>query len=129
MTNHENPKRNIIDQRFQFNTCNRKMGESVSQDMAELRRLSQYCEYGNFLDSMLRDCLVCGINHDHMQQRSLSEGANFPLQKVMDISLSLEYAIKQAVVIHNQFHNILRLFNVLPNFPLTTRETMSDYYL
>ena len=30
---------------------------------------------------------------------------------------------------YNQFHNILRLFDVLPNFPLTTSETMGDYYL
>ena len=29
----------------------------------------------------------------------------------------------------NQFHNILRLFDVLPNFPLATSETMGDYYL
>ena len=72
---------------------NRKMGESVSQYMAELRRLSQYYEYGDSLDSMLRDCLVCGINHDCTQQRLLSEGANLSLQKVMDISLSPESAI------------------------------------
>ena len=69
------------------------MGESVSQYMAELRRLSQYYEYGDSLDSMLRDCLVCGINHDCTQQRLLSEGANLSLQKVMDISLSPESAI------------------------------------
>ena len=30
---------------------------------------------------------------------------------------------------YNQFHNILRLFNVLPNFPFTTSETVADYYL
>ena len=30
---------------------------------------------------------------------------------------------------YNQFHNILRLFDVLPNFAFTTSETMSDYYL
>ena len=30
---------------------------------------------------------------------------------------------------YNQFHNILRLSNVLPNFPFTTSETMGDYYL
>ena len=29
----------------------------------------------------------------------------------------------------NQFYNILRLFDVLPNFPFTTSETMCDYYL
>ena len=30
---------------------------------------------------------------------------------------------------YNHFHNILRLFNVLTNFPFTTSETMRDYYL
>ena len=30
---------------------------------------------------------------------------------------------------YNQFHNILRLLEVSPNFPFTTSETMGDYYL
>ena len=30
---------------------------------------------------------------------------------------------------YNQFHNILRLFDVLPNFPFTTSETIVHYYL
>ena len=30
---------------------------------------------------------------------------------------------------YNQFHNIFRLFDILPNFPSTTSETMGDYYL
>ena len=30
---------------------------------------------------------------------------------------------------HNRFHNILRLFDILPNFLFTTSETMRDYYL
>ena len=29
----------------------------------------------------------------------------------------------------NLFHNILGLFDVLPNFPFTTSETIRDYYL
>ena len=29
----------------------------------------------------------------------------------------------------NDFHNVLRLFDVLPNFLFTTSETMGDYYL
>ena len=28
----------------------------------------------------------------------------------------------------NHFYNTLRLFDVLPNFPFTTSETMGDYY-
>ena len=30
---------------------------------------------------------------------------------------------------YNQFHNILRLFDVLPNFAQITSETIGDYYL
>ena len=30
---------------------------------------------------------------------------------------------------YNQLHNILRLFDVLPNFAFPTSETMGDYYL
>ena len=71
--------------------------------MAELRRLGQYCKYGVSSDSTLRDRLVCGINHDCTQQRLLNEGANLSLQKSIDITLSLESAINQAVVIQNEF--------------------------
>ena len=31
--------------------------------------------------------------------------------------------------IYNHFHNILRLFDVFPNFPFTTSESMRDYFL
>ena len=33
------------------------------------------------------------------------------------------------MVTYNHFHNVLRLFDVLPNFPFTTSETTDDYYL
>ena len=36
---------------------------------------------------------------------------------------------KYGNLFHNHFHNILRLFDVLPNCPFTTSETMRDYYL
>ena len=37
--------------------------------------------------------------------------------------------IRIYITSYNQMHNILRLFNDLPNFPFTTSETMRDYYL
>ena len=36
---------------------------------------------------------------------------------------------KKKKLSHDQFHNILRLFNVLQNFLLSTSETVADYYL
>ena len=103
MTNHKNLKTNPFHERCQFNMRNRKTGESVSQYMAELRGLSQYCGYGDCLDSMLRDRLVCGINDDRTQQRLLSEVANLSLHTSMGILLSLESAIKQAAAIQSEF--------------------------
>ena len=39
------------------------------------------------------------------------------------------HVIISSYFLYNQFHNILRPFNVLPNFPFTTSEAMGDYYL
>ena len=50
---------------------------------------------------MLRDRLVCGINHDWTQQRLLSKGATLTLQKALDISLSLKSAMQQSAIMHN----------------------------
>ena len=39
------------------------------------------------------------------------------------------WKLAQLYITYNHFHNILRLFDVLPNFPFPTSETMRDYYL
>ena len=36
---------------------------------------------------------------------------------------------KKKKIENNHFHNVFRLFDVLPNFPIITSETMRDYYL
>ena len=40
---------------------------------------------------------------------------------------NVQFCIKDNT--NNYFHIILRLFDVLPNFPITTSETMRNYYL
>ena len=59
--------------------------------------------YIKYLELFLIQTTLSGINHDRTQQRLLSEGANLSLQKVIDISLSLESVIKQEVVIQNKY--------------------------
>lgn len=36
--------------------------------MTDLRRLAQFCNFGDTLEVMLRDRLVCGINDDRIQK-------------------------------------------------------------
>ena len=56
---------------------------------------------------MLRDWLVCGVNHEQTQQQLLSEGPSLTLQKALDISLALESGINQDSII--QGHQITHL--------------------
>ena len=44
-----------------------------SQFIAELRKLSEYCEFGNTLDDMLRNRLVCGCKDSRLQCKLLAE--------------------------------------------------------
>ena len=59
--------------RFKFHTRQWQIGESVAAYVAELRSLARYCECKDSLEDMLRDRLVCSVNHAHIQIRLLGE--------------------------------------------------------
>ena len=50
---HYNPPPSEVMQRFRFNTRSRKPGESVATYVAELRRLAEFCNFGETLDKMI----------------------------------------------------------------------------
>ncbi len=101
MLDHRCPEPNPIAERFKFNSRNRLPDESIADCVAELRRLTEYCEFGQALSDMLRDRLVCGINHERIQQKLLSEGAGLTLDKAIQISQSMESAIVQSTEIRS----------------------------
>ena len=70
---HFTPKPSVIVERFKFNTRVRKPGESVATFVAQLRQLTEHCEFGDSLEEMLRDRLVCGIADGRMQRALLAE--------------------------------------------------------
>ena len=71
--NYYEPKLSVIEQRYKFNTRVRQQGESVATYVAALRELAEHCSYGTTLPEMLRDRLVCGINHEAIQRKLLAE--------------------------------------------------------
>ena len=73
MKNHLYPTSNAIAERFKFNTCDRHTSESVAEYVAVLRTLSEHCDYGDTLNDMLHNRIVCSIKDVRMQQRLLSE--------------------------------------------------------
>ena len=92
---HQSPKPSMIVQRFKFNSRVRKADESVRTYVAELRKLSEYCEYNSQLDDMLRDRLVCGIGDVRIQTRLLSE-KNLTFQKAYDSAVAMETATENS---------------------------------
>ncbi|RUS83602.1 hypothetical protein EGW08_008656 [Elysia chlorotica] len=91
LENHHNPRPSTIVQRFKFNSRVRAPSESVRVYVAELKRLSEFCEYNDSLEEMLRDRLVCGINDSRIQQRLLSE-RQLTFAKTLEIAQAMEAA-------------------------------------
>ena len=88
-------KPSAIVQRFKFNTHSQQPGETIAMFLAELRQLTEYCEFGVTLDEILRDRLVCGVQDIRIQRRLLAE-PKLTLQRAFDLALAIEAAEKDA---------------------------------
>ena len=93
MQNHLSPRPLIIAERFRFYNRCQKSGETVAQYAAELRRLADNCNFGDFLDQALRDKLVCGLTNEHVKKRLLTE-VELTFQRAHDLAVSMEVAQK-----------------------------------
>ena len=96
---HHNPKPSTTVQRFKFNSRTQQPGETVAGFVAELRRLTEYCEYGDSLDDMLRDRLICGVHDARIQRRLLAE-VGLTFQKAFQLAQSMELADRDAQDLH-----------------------------
>ena len=85
----------MIAERFKFHHRNQREGETVVQYMAALRRLSEYCDFKDYLDQALHNRLVCGLRSEAIQRRLLSE-KDLTLESAYDIAHSLETASQHA---------------------------------
>ena len=88
---HFHPRPSVTVARFRFFSCSRSINEPVPDYIARLKQLSRDCQFGSFLEEMIRDRLVCGINSDLIQSRLLSE-PELSLQKATEMAVALETA-------------------------------------
>ena len=63
--------------------------------VAELRHLSEHCEFGTTLNQMLRDRLVCGAEEPKIQRRLLAE-PDLTFDKAFELALAAEAADRNA---------------------------------
>lgn len=92
---HLNPKPLLIAERFRFHKRNQLQSESITEYIAELRKLTEHCEFGAGLSDALRDQLVCGMHNEGIQKRLLTED-KLTLARALEIAISMETATKDA---------------------------------
>ena len=95
---HLTPPPSVTMQRFKFHSRSQKEGETLSQFVAELRRLSEHCNFEASLDDMLRDRLVCGIRDVRVQRRLLAE-PDLGFKKAFELAQAAEAADSDAKVL------------------------------
>ncbi|XP_060063527.1 uncharacterized protein K02A2.6-like [Ylistrum balloti] len=96
LKNHLSPKPLLIAERFRFHKRDQKEGESVRDYVAQLRKLSEHCEFGVVLMESLRDRFVCGLKNEAVQKKLLSE-KDLSFDKAVDIAVAMETAARDAV--------------------------------
>ena len=99
---HYSPRLSEIVQRFRFRfrTCFRKPGEAIAAFIAILRSLSEHCIFGDSLEDMIHDRLVCGISEETIQKRLLAE-YKLTYKKAVELALGLETADKNVKLLRN----------------------------
>uniref|UniRef100_A0AAV2KEZ7 Gag protein n=1 Tax=Knipowitschia caucasica TaxID=637954 RepID=A0AAV2KEZ7_KNICA len=95
LKNHLNPAPLVIAERFRFHKRNQAKTETVSEYIADLRRLAEHCQFGEGLSDALRDRFVCGLHNESTQKRLLTE-ERLTLRRAVDIAVSVETAARDA---------------------------------
>ena len=67
------PKPLIITERFHFHKRDQVMTNSLEEYQVELHQLPMKCNFGPYLDDVLRDCFICGIRSEVIQRKFLPE--------------------------------------------------------
>ena len=88
---HRNPKPSVIVRRYNFNSRMKQPGESIADYTAELRKIAEDCAFGETLEDMLRDRIVCGISEPQLQRRLLAE-SELTYKTALEIAQSWEAA-------------------------------------
>jgi len=106
MRHHVSPKPIVIAERYRFYHRKQKSGESVTQFLTELRKMSESCNFRDFLDEVLRDMFVIGLTDRTAQKKLLGE-SDLSIKSAYEIALSFELASQHLDTMHGH-HEAVR---------------------
>ena len=98
LESHFKPTKNVIYDRYVFNTCTQEPAEGIDQYMTRLRQLASSCDYGNLTDDMLRDRLILGTKDSAARARMFRE-TDLTLARAIDMCRIAEISQHQLLQI------------------------------
>ena len=88
------PKRNVVYERYVFNSSSQQQEESTDEYVNRLRKYAAPCSFGSLTDELIRDRLVLGIRDQATKLRLLKE-EKLDLNKAVSMCRASEIASKQ----------------------------------
>ena len=70
---HQQPTPSPIVERYNFFTRVQQSGETINDFVAQLRKIAKHCQFGDTLNVMLRDRIVCGCRDKKLQYKLLAD--------------------------------------------------------
>lgn len=106
------PQKNVIYNRYIFNSKNQLAGEAFETFYSDLVKLVEECEYKDWRDDMLRDRIVLGIQ-DVKVRRELLRKEKLTLQEAVNICRAAEITNKQMQTLTSTSDTIKKIENKL----------------
>ena len=100
---HYNPKPSVIMQQYKSNCRNQGADELIAIYVAELGKLTEFCNFGESINDMLRDKFVSGLHNTCTQHRLLAEKA-LTFAKAQEIVQAMELADKDVQSLQSNLH-------------------------
>ena len=89
LINHLKPQPIIIAERYLFYCRDQSENESITEHLADLRKLTLSCDFKDFLDQAFRDRFVCGLHNNSIRRRLLAK-RKLNLKSVIELAKAME---------------------------------------
>lgn len=96
------PRRNVVFERYKFNSRIQQCGESADSFITALYTLAEACEFGNLKDDLIRDRIVIGIRDTRTSER-LQLVSDLTVNKATEMARQAEIQSREGKMIREEF--------------------------
>ena len=118
---HQQPTPSPIVERYTFFTRVQHSGETINDYVAQLRKIAKHCQFGETLNDMLRDRIVCGCRDKKLQYKLLADPA-LTFDSALAVAKASELADRGTRNLSGQDASVNRLLDNRRHKPPLPRE-------